>query len=54
MDREVLRNMVSRQIVGLENAVFNARPAKLQAQDFIRIEPCGEKMTRGNTELLDR
>jgi hypothetical protein len=53
MDREVLRNMVSRQIVGLENAVFDARLAKLQAQDFIRIEPCGEKMTRGNTELCE-
>jgi hypothetical protein len=41
MDREALREIVRRQLIGLEDAAFDARLAKLQSQEFIRIEPSG-------------
>jgi cullin-4 len=41
MDIESLKEMVKQQILGLENAVFDARLEKLQLQEFIRLEPSG-------------
>jgi hypothetical protein len=38
MDIEALRDRVKRQILGLEDTVFDARLEKLQLQQFIRVE----------------
>jgi hypothetical protein len=41
MDREALREIVRPQLIGVEDAAFDAGLAKLQSQEFIRIEPSG-------------
>jgi hypothetical protein len=39
MDSAALREIVRRPLIGVEDAAFEARLAKLQSQEFIRIEP---------------
>jgi hypothetical protein len=42
MDREALREIVRRRLIGVEDAAYDARLAKLQSQEFIKIDPSAE------------